>query len=117
MTPEAFNLIKTEFPEEFQQMTLVQMPVQRYDMFRVKKRKGKNKKKRSTKELYGDVMAEILEWLDENCSAPYFPRFQEGQYNPPRKGTIYEHKKTTIVEFYFISPGDAMAFKLMFWES
>lgn len=99
MTAETFTFLKRTFPADFEDMPCLEIEVADFLRFR-----RKSKKKKSEKERYGEQLSEIIEWLNENCNEPFFPRVAQDQ----------RLSWDTTIEFYFVDDGDAMAFKLMF---
>jgi len=99
MTSTAFLHVQNNFPG---QMTRLEMEVASFNMFRY--RRIRKKKKKTNVERYGEELAAILKWLDENVSEPYYPR----------KVTDQKLCWDTKIEFFFIEESDAMAFKLCF---
>ncbi len=102
MTSEAFAYLKKDFPEEFSKMEILEVEVSRFDLFRSKKKKNKTNVDR-----FGEKLAEIIEWLDDNCDQPYYAKMNYGESKRSGKALV-------TVSFYFIEPTDAMGFKLMF---
>lgn len=103
MTATAFGYIQKQHPDEMFRLEIEVSDFKRF-RFRRRRKNAKPKKKKTNIQKYGEQLASILEWLDENSSDPYFPR------------TVQEQKLSwnTKIEFYFIDESDAMAFKLMF---
>lgn len=101
MPAATFTYLQANFPEDFAQMARLEIQVSNFSMFRSRRR---SKKKKTNKEKYGQQLVEILKWLDENCSEPYFPRVSQDQ----------KLSWDTTIQFYFTDDADAMAFKLMF---
>ena len=102
MTADAFQYLKTQFPEDFKNMEVLIIEISRFDLFRVKK-----KKKKTNADRYGEKLAEIIQWLDDNCDQPYYSKTNYAE-------TRRSGKVMADVSFYFVEPTDAMAFKLMF---
>ena len=101
MPATTFMYLRKNFPEDFAQMARFELKVANFSRFRYMR---KRKKRRTNIEKYGEQLAEILDWLDENCSEPYYPRLVKDQ----------PLSWDTMVEFYFTDDTDAMAFRLMF---
>ena len=102
MTATAFGYIKKQHPDK---MTRLEIEVSDFTVFRYhRRRKNSKPKKKTNAQKYGEHLASILEWLDENSSDPYFPQLVQGQ----------RLRWDTKIEFYFVDEADAMAFKLMF---
>lgn len=108
MTAEAFTFLKRTFPNDFADMPCLEIEVSSFNNFRTRifrlTRNSPSTKKKSNKEKYGEQLADIIEWLDENINEPYFPRVSQDQ----------QLSWDTVIEFYFMDEADAMAFKLMF---
>ncbi len=102
MTSEAFSYLKMNFPEDFKKMEVLEIEISRFDLFRVKK-----KKKKTNKDRYGVILASMMEWLNENCDQPWYAKMNYAESRMARSAL-------TTVQFYFMEPTDAMAFKLMF---
>ncbi len=102
MPADTFLYLQKNFPDEFEQISVLNIDIDRFDLFR-----GKKKKKRTNIDRYGDQLNEILEWLSENCEEPYFAKMNWAESR--RSGNRF-----TSVSFYFMADTDAMAFKLMF---
>ena len=105
MTAQAVSFLKTKFPEEYKKMPVVTVTVGQLALFRYKNRK---KKKKTDVERYGEHLANILEWLDNNCNEPYYARFDQD--------TLHRSSTSADVIFGFMDETDAFAFKLMFEE-
>lgn len=103
MTATAFAFIQKQHPDE---MIRLELEVSGFTRFRYRRRRknAKPKKKKTAIQRYGEQLASILEWLDENISEPFYPRLVQTQ----------RLNWDTKIEFYFMDEGDAMAFKLMF---
>lgn len=103
MTASAFSLIQKQHPDE---MILLELEVSGFTRFRYRRRRknAKPKKKKTNTQKYGEQLASILEWLDDNISEPYYPKLVQSN----------RLSWNTKIAFYFMDEGDAMAFKLMF---
>lgn len=100
MSTEAFLYLKKNFKDDFEKIYTLKISVQDFRTFHY--RKKVRKRKRTKKQLYGEELVNILKWLNENCHEPYYPRFDS------------KLGKNSIIEFFFMSEEDAMAFKLTF---
>ncbi len=101
MPSATFIYLQNNYPEDFAEMLCLEIEVSNFSMFRSRRR---TKKKKTIKERYGEQLTDIIEWLNENCSEPYYPRVSQNQ----------KLSWDTTIEFYFTDDADAMAFKLMF---
>ena len=98
-------------PEDIEKMTRLDISVNRFNLkmkSRLKRRSKKIKSSptKSNKQRYGSELGSIIDWLDENCSSPYYAKFADED--------AHSTKKDKIVAVYFIEESDAMAVKLMF---
>ena len=102
MPADTFLYLQKNFPEDFGKMSKLDVDISKFDLFR-----GRRKKNRTSVDLYGEQLNEILEWLDNNCDNPYFPKMDWAESRS-------SGSRFTRVSFYFMEDTDAMAFKLMF---
>lgn len=109
ITTTAWSYMKKEFPEEIEKMALIEVSVNRFNMglLRHYRKRKKVIKKKTNVQRYGSELGGILDWLEDNCSGQYYPKFRDETI-----GDSYKTEK--IVQVYFMDETDAMAFKLVY---
>lgn len=97
MPAATWTFLRKEFPGEFIKFTTT---LQNFRAFRYRR----NGKAKSIRQMYGDFFNELMNWLEENTSEPWYARRVDSDLT----------NTEMIIEFYFTNEADAMAFKLMY---
>ena len=110
LTPNAWQHLKKEFPEEIENLSCINFVTSRSNLAflnrRSYRRKGGKKVKKSKMERYGHELGELSTWLDDHS---------EGQYYMDIDNKTRSNNKVTV-RLYFFEETDAIAFKLVFGE-
>lgn len=107
----AWHEFKKQFPDDIEKMTTFDVSLDQYNLFlpRIRRKPSKYSKKAEDKsniEMFGIELGPMIDWLNENTNDQYYAEVAE-----KKRGV-----RAIRIKFYFMDEGDAMAFKLMFFE-
>jgi len=60
---------------------------------------------------FGNYLGLVLDWADENCKSPYYVEFKD-----QKKAAAAGYGEKTEFIFYFTDEGDAIGFKMTFFN-
>ena len=115
MSTSAWLFWKENFPDIHAELIKIEIHVMPTSMFtKVAKLQAKYDKVSDKNAKFGSQIGQLLDWLDNNSNQPYYAEYANDAQRPSRFGYSSGDKLGLI--FYFFDLGDAIQFKLMFFD-